>query len=83
MEGRGFEESSAKWNIIVRSPKSALRVFTSSERLANQMKINEMDAPRVGTLVKKSELSDSKVEKAGKVGTLVQKVEMGDTKTGK
>ena len=53
-----------KYVYIVRSPGSALRVFTSSERLANQLKINEigevgkpmmkieMNAPKIGKLVK-------------------------------
>ena len=56
------------WNMkyvgIARSPESALRVGTSSERLAIQMKISEtteMDAPRIGKLVQKSEMGDPKV----------------------
>ena len=32
---------------VVRSPGSARRVFTSSERLANRLKKNEMDDPKV------------------------------------
>ena len=46
------------WNIkyvdSVRSQESALRVFTSRERLANQMSVNEIG--EVGTLVKRSEM---------------------------
>ena len=32
------------------SPGSATRVFTSSERLANQLKKNETDDPKVGEI---------------------------------
>ena len=42
-----------KYVDIARSPGSALRVFTNSERFANQMKINEIG--EAGHLVKKSE----------------------------
>ena len=53
---------------IVRGPGSAIRVFTSSERLANQMKINEIR--EVGELVTKAEMN------APKVGELVKKIQM-------
>ena len=40
-----LKKAMQNWNMkyvdIVRSPESALTVFTTSERLANQMKINE------------------------------------------
>ena len=81
-----------KWNMKhvdkVKSPDSALRVITSSERLANPMSINEMGkvgklvkriemyAPRVGKLVKKGEICDAKVGNIGVVGKLVGKIEM-------
>ena len=55
------------WNMnyvdIARSPGSAIRVFTSSERLANQLKINEIG--EVGKLVRNIEMGDPK-----KLGTL-------------
>ena len=67
------------WNMkcvdIARSPGSAIRVFTSSERLANQLKINEIR--EVGELVTKTETN------APKKGKLVRKFEMGDPKNGK
>ena len=49
-----------------------LRVFTSGERLANQLKINEMG--EVGKLVKRIEMGGPKAR------TLVKKVETGDMK---
>ena len=76
-----------------------MRVFTISERLANQMKTGdigevgnfvkrtEIDAPRVGKLVEKSEICDPKsVQKSGmgdlKTETLVKKSEMGGPNVG-
>ena len=63
------------WNMkcvdIARSPESALRVFTGSERLANQMKISGIG--EVGKLVKRIEIGGPKV------GKLVEKNEMGDS----
>ena len=55
---------SLKFVDIARSPESALRVFTSSERLANQMQISDMgklvmDAPKTVKYVKKSEMGKS------------------------
>ena len=51
------------WNMkhvdVARSPGSALRVFTSSERLANHLKINEIG--EVGSLVTKIEMDASKI----------------------
>ena len=61
---RAIQNWNMKYVYIVRSPGSALRVFTSSERLASQLKINEigevgkpvtkieMNAPKIGKLVK-------------------------------
>ena len=61
---------------LVRSPGSAIKVFTSSERLANQLKKNEMDDPtvekneevgtlatKIGKLVKRNEMDVPRVEK--------------------
>ena len=60
---RAMQNWNMKYVDIARSPESAMRVFTSSERLANHLKINEigevgklmtmmeMDAPRIGKLV--------------------------------
>ena len=57
--------------------RSVLREFTSSERLSNHLKINEigevgklvtkieMDPPKIGKLLKKSEMGDSKSWKDG------------------
>ena len=42
-----------KYVDVARNPGSALRLCTSSERLANQLKI-EMGAPKIGKLVKKT-----------------------------
>ena len=50
-------------------------MFTSSKRLANQLKTNETG--EVGKLVKKNEMGDPKV------GKLMKKVETGDTKVGR
>ena len=66
------------WNMkivdIARSPGSALRVFTSSERLANELKTNEIG--EVGKLVKRIEMGHLKA------GQLMKKVETGDRKVG-
>ena len=62
------------WNMkyvdIARSPVSALRVFTSSERLANQTRINEIG--EVGKLVKRTEMDAPRIGKfvIQKLGTL-------------
>ena len=44
---RAMQEWSMKNVNIARCPGSATRVFTSSERLANQLKKNETDDPQV------------------------------------
>ena len=53
------------WNMkyvdLARSPGSALRVFTSSERLANHLKISEIG--EVGKLVTKIETDAPKIGK--------------------
>ena len=75
-----LKRATQSWNMkcvdIVRSPESALRVFLSSARLGNQMKINEleeveklvkrteMDAPKIGKVVKKDR--DERSTKLGK-----------------
>ena len=64
-----------KYVDVARNPGSALGVFTSSERLANQLKISEIG--EVGTLVKKTETGDTKVEE------LAKKIQMSDPKVGK
>ena len=55
---RSLKRSIQNWNMkyvdVARNPGSALRVLTSSERLANQLKINEIG--EVGKLVKKTEI---------------------------
>ena len=61
-----------KYVDVARNPGSALRLCTSSERLANQLKI-EMGAPKIGKLVKKNEMGEPKVGKIGEVGKLVRK----------
>ena len=40
---RAMQNSSMKYVDVVTNPGSAIRVFTSSERLANQLKETEMD----------------------------------------
>ena len=76
------------WNMkcvdVARSPGSSLRVFTSSERLANYLKINEigeveklamkieMDDPEIGKLVKKNEMGDPRVGEEDRDGCLKQ-----------
>ena len=71
-----------------RSPGSAVSVFTSSERLTGQLKINEIrevgelvtetetNAPNIGKLVRKIEMGDPLARK------LIKKVETGDRKVG-
>ena len=61
MERGEFEAINTKLD-IVRNPGSALRVCTSSERLANQFKINEMRG--VGKLVTKTEMNAPKIGKS-------------------
>ena len=65
------------WNMknvnVARSPGSGLRVFTSSERLANQMKINENG--EVGKLVKKIGMGGPQA------GKLMKNVETGGMKS--
>ena len=56
-----------KYVDVVRSPGSAIRVFTSSETLANQLKINEIG--EIGELVKKIQMDGPKV---GKIWKLVR-----------
>ena len=58
-----------KYVDTARSPGSAIRVITSSERLASQLKINEIDDPKVG-----------KIEDVEK---LVRKIETGDPRNRK
>ena len=84
-KGMSLKWAIHNWNVkyvdVARSPGSALRVFTSSGRLANQLKNNNIG--KGGRLVKKTEMGDSKVGKVGEVGKLVKKIEMGDPKIGK
>ena len=86
---RAIQNWNMKYVDLVRSPGSAFRVFTSSQRLANQLKINEiregreqvtrieMGAPRIGKLVKKNEMDVPEVEKLGAVGNLMKRIETG------
>ena len=64
-----------KYVDIARSPGSAIRVFTSSERLANQLKISVIG--EVGEVVTKTEMGDPRIRK------LVKKNEMDVPKVGK
>ena len=87
---RAIQDWNMKYVNVARSPGSAIRVFTSSERLANQLKIGqirevgdsvtkiETNAPKRGTSVKKNEMNGPKVVEIGEVGTFVRKIEMGD-----
>ena len=59
-----------RYNDVARSPESAARVFTSSERLASQLKEGEVG--EVGRLVKKIEMDDMKT------GRVVEKVSMDE-----
>ena len=61
MERGEFEAINTKLD-IVRNPGSALRVCTSSERLANQLKINEMRG--VGKLVTTTEMNAPTIGKS-------------------
>ena len=46
---RAIQDWNVKFVDIARSPASAIRVFTSSEHLANQLKINKMgDVGKIG-----------------------------------
>ena len=72
---RAVQDWNMKYVDVARSPGSALRVFTSSERLVNQLTINEIrevgemvtktetNAPNIGKLVKKNEMDVLKVVK--------------------
>ena len=75
---RAIQNWNMKYVDIVRSPGSVLRVFTSSERLANQLMTNEIG--EVGKLVTKIEVVAPKVGNIGEVGKLVKKIEMGAPK---
>ena len=55
-----------KYVDVARSPGLALRVLTSSERLANQLRINEIG--EVGKLVTKIEMNAPKNLKIGEEG---------------
>ena len=88
-----LKRETQNWNIkyvdIARSPRSARRVFTSSERLANHLKIKEIGevgklvtktethAPKLGKSLKKNEMYDPKVGEIREVGKKVRKIEMG------
>ena len=61
---RAMQNWNMKYVDMARSPESASRVFASSERLANQMRISEFE--EVGKLVKKSETGDMNVGKVGR-----------------
>ena len=71
---RAMQNWNMKFVDTVRSPESALRGFTSCERLANQMKIKEVR--EVGKLVKRTEMGDPKAE------IMLKKIETGDMKVG-
>ena len=74
---RAIQNWNMKYVYIVRSPGSALRVFTSSERLANQLKIN--DIGEVGKPVTKIEMECSENRKIGEGGVrwMIQKLKIG------
>ena len=72
---RAIQHWNMKYVDIARSPGSAIRVFTSSERLANQLKISEIG--EVGEVVTKTEMGDPRIRK------LVKKNEMDVPKVGK
>ena len=59
---------------VARSPGSAMRVFTSSERLVNYLKIDEIG--EIGKLVKKIEMSGPQA------GKRMKEVETGGMKVG-
>ena len=91
---RAMQNWSMKCADTARNQGSVMLVFSSSERLANRMKINAigevvrlvkrtgMDAPKVGKLVKTSEMGDPKVGNMGMVGKLVRLVETGGPQAG-
>ena len=60
---RDIQNWNMKYVDVAWSPGSALRVFTSSERLANHLKINEMG--KVGQLVTKIEMNAPVIWKIG------------------
>ena len=66
-ETRVLKRAIQHWNMIyvdiARGPGSAIRVLTSSERVANQLKINETG--EVGHLVTKAETNAPKIGKLG------------------
>ena len=77
---RAIQDWNMKYVDVAGSPGLALRVFTSSERLANHLKINEigevgklvtkieMDAPEIGTLLNERVMGDPRVGKSWKIG---------------
>ena len=69
---RAMQNWNMKFVDMVRSPESARREFTSSERLANKMKIKEIG--EVGKMVKRTEMDAPRIE------NLVQKIVMSDLK---
>ena len=92
---RAMQNWNLKYVDVARSPESVLRMFTNSERLANQMKIKEigkveqlvqkieMGDPKAGKLVRKMEMGDPKVGKIGEVAKLVKKIQMNEPQVGK
>ena len=75
-----------EWNMqyvnIARCPGSATRVFTSNERLANQLKKNETDDPQVGEIGEVGKLEE-KIATGGPQGRkIMKKVVTGDRKVG-
>ena len=69
-----LNRATQNWNMKCVSPRSALRVFTSSERLGNQLKTNEIG--EVGKLVTKIEMDGGNT-----VGELVRKIQMNELKS--
>ena len=61
---RAIQNWILKYVDFARSPGSALKVFTSSGRLANHLKIREIG--EVGKLVKKIQMKESTVGKVGR-----------------
>ena len=59
---RAMQDWNMKYVDIARSPWSTIRVCTSTERLANQLKINEIT--EVGELVTKFETNAPKIGKS-------------------
>ena len=60
---RAIQDWNMKYVDVVGSPGLALRVFTSSERLTNHLKINEIG--EVGKLVTKIEMDSPEIAKIG------------------